>query len=431
MTPPAPTDKFHISRPLRPPQISHFTPPAAPQVSHFTPPAAPQISHFTPPAAPQISHFTPPAAPQDFTFHAPCAPPRFHISRPLCPPRPDFTFHAPTFSRPLRPPQVSHFTPAAPSGFHISRPLRPPRFHISRPHISRPLRPPKFHISRPLRPPPTFHISRPLRPVCSGFRAPNSALSHGFARFGRPSSLNPRPCLRAKRWRTKIRAAHEHLRRAQREGSGGLGKGRDAAFLDREAARNRSTQKPFTPPLLEDVEEAEDHDVHLVAGEGPGVPGRGWGAGHSRVTAGRGGRADSTQGTSEHKRTKPHCLGAHKPAKPQPLPTLKPLWRPTRSDDVEEEPERRETLELQEGGFTGGRQRRALLTSDLRCLRAPCLPTSTPNPEPLWRPASRPPGVRAVCVFAAFLTLCLSAVSVRLERCIVGHEKACRCLLLY
>ena len=53
---------------------------------------------------------------------------------------------------------------------------------------------------------------------------------------------------------------------------------------------------------------------------GSGVSGRrgGWGAGHSRVTAGGGGRADSTQGTSEHKRTKPHCLGAHEPANPKP-----------------------------------------------------------------------------------------------------------------
>ena len=38
-----------------------------------------------------------------------------------------------------------------------------------------------------------------------------------------------------------------------------------------EALRNPS----LTPPLLEAVEEAEGHEAHLVAGEGPGVPGMG------------------------------------------------------------------------------------------------------------------------------------------------------------
>ena len=150
------------------------------------------------------------------------------------------------------------------------------------------------------------------------------------------------------------------------------------------AAQGSHRQKKASsrnPPatLREDVEEAEGHDVHLVAGEGPGGSREGgWGAGHSRATAGRGGRADSTQGTSEHKRTKPHCLGAHKPANPNP-----------------------ETLELQEGGFKGGRQRRAFLTSDL----AASEPLACqPQPRTSVAPGVPSPSVRAVCVFAAFLT---------------------------
>ena len=45
--------------------------------------------------------------------------------------------------------------------------------------------------------------------------------------------------------------------------------------------RRQDNPKPSSrnPPatLREDVEEAEGHDVHLVAGEGPGGPGRGVG----------------------------------------------------------------------------------------------------------------------------------------------------------
>ena len=55
-------------------------------------------------------------------------------------------------------------------------------------------------------------------------------------------------------------------------------------MLGKEGTQHSSTAKPHEtealrnpspPPLLEDVEEAEGHDVHLVAGEGPGGPGRG------------------------------------------------------------------------------------------------------------------------------------------------------------
>ena len=240
----------HFALPA-PPQVSHFTPPAASQASHFTHPAAPQVSHFTPPAAPQITHFTPPAPPPSFTFHAP------------------ISFHAPKFHVPCAP-QISHFTPLC----------GPPDATSHAPTFRAPCAPPSFTFHAPCGLPPTFTFHAPAARLF-GFPGPEFdpfTQIRGFARFGRPSSLNPRPCLRTKRWRTKIRAAHEHLRRAQREGSGGVGKGRDAALLDREAARNRSTQKPFTPPLLEDVEEAEGHDVHLVAGEGPGGPGRGEGA---------------------------------------------------------------------------------------------------------------------------------------------------------
>ena len=76
------------------------------------------------------------------------------------------------------------------------------------------------------------------------------------------------PCLRAKRWRTKEKRSRAP---AQREGGkeGAQHSPRKTLYL--EALKNPA----LTPPLLEDVEEAEGHDVHLVAGEGPGVFGRG------------------------------------------------------------------------------------------------------------------------------------------------------------
>ena len=130
---------------------------------------------------------------------------------------------------------------------------------------------------------------------------------------------------------------------------------------------------------------------------GPGVgPGRGWAQGTLEL------RRGGEEGQTAHKAllsTNELNLTASEPTSlPTPTPTdpETPLWRSTRSDDVEEEPERGETLELQEGGFKGGT---AQGPPDIRprCLRAPCLPTSTPNPEPLWRPASPPP-VSGLCV---------------------------------
>ena len=47
--------------------------------------------------------------------------------------------------------------------------------------------------------------------------------------------------------------------------------------------------KPETLPLLEDAERKDEHDANLTTRRGPGVPGGGVGAGHSRVT-GRGQR---------------------------------------------------------------------------------------------------------------------------------------------
>ena len=136
--------------------------------------------------------------------------------------------------------------------------------------------------------------------------------------------------------------------------------------------------------------------MHLVAGEGPGGPGRGWAQGTLEL------RRGGEEGQTAHKAllsTNELNLTASEPTSlPTPTPTdpETPLGRSTRSDDVEEEPERGETLELQEGGFKGGT---AQGPPDIRprCLRAPCLPTSTPNPEPLWRPASPPP-VSGLCV---------------------------------
>ena len=62
--------------------------------------------------------------------------------------------------------------------------------------------------------------------------------------------------------------------------------------------------KPETLPLVEDVEREDEHDVEPDHTKGPRGSGRG--VGHSRVTAGRGGRA--AQGTPG--RTLTSCLGA-------------------------------------------------------------------------------------------------------------------------
>ena len=67
--------------------------------------------------------------------------------------------------------------------------------------------------------------------------------------------------------------------------------GRDAALLEHTAAQNTASEAlrnpSLTPPMLEAVEEAEGHEAHLVAGEGPGVPGMGGGgAQHSRLQVG-------------------------------------------------------------------------------------------------------------------------------------------------
>ena len=76
---------------------------------------------------------------------------------------------------------------------------------------------------------PTFHAHScsVLRPWIRPFHTAT------FAQFRRPSSLNPRPCLRATRGRTKIRAAHEHLGREKGRGSRG-GKGRSTPRLEAE-----------------------------------------------------------------------------------------------------------------------------------------------------------------------------------------------------
>ena len=157
----------------------------------------------------------------------------------------------------------SHFTPfAAPQVSHFTAPAASPQVSHFTP--AAPLRPPKFHISRP------------LRPRLFGFPGPEFGpftQIRGFAQFGRPSSLNPRPCLRAKRWRTKIRAAHEHLCREKARGVLGKEGTQHSSTAKPHETLPRSTQKP--PPLLEAVEEAEGHEAHLVAGEGPWVPGRG------------------------------------------------------------------------------------------------------------------------------------------------------------
>ena len=87
-----------------------------------------------------------------------------------------------------------------------------------------------------------------------------------------------------------------------------------------EALRNPS----LTPPLLEAVEEAEGHEAHLVAGEGPGVPGMG-GEAHNTL----GYRWATAQGTPDT-----YCsrhLAASDPLACNLQKTLKPL-RTRRSD---------------------------------------------------------------------------------------------------
>ena len=145
--------------------------------------------------------------------------------------------------------------------------------------------------------------SRPKRGHGVTPPSPESQLKRGrarFTQFRRPSSLNPRPCLEPPGGRRR----YEHLRREKGRGSWGR-KGRSTprahshAEHGLEALRNPS----LTPPLLEAVEEAEGHEAHLVAGEGPRVPGMG-GEAHNTL----GYRWATAQGTPEHTQTRPRSL---------------------------------------------------------------------------------------------------------------------------
>ena len=129
-------------------------------------------------------------------------------------------------------------------------PLHPP--HPSPPYPLHPLHPPPWtaRVTESRLPPPFSIQSKSRRHDCPGlvftrcdrqdfipcptFHAHSCSVlrpwnwpfhTATFAQFRRPSSLNPRPCLRATRGRTKIRAAHEHLGREKGRGSRG-GKGR-------------------------------------------------------------------------------------------------------------------------------------------------------------------------------------------------------------
>ena len=147
------------------------------------------------------------------------------------------------------------------------------------------------------------------------------------------------------------------------------------------------------------------------------APGRRRGARGSREGGGAQGtlelRRGGEEGQTAHKAplsTNELNLTASEPTSlPTPTPTdpETPLWRSTRSDDVEEEPERRETLELQEGGFKGGRQRRAFLTSDLAASE-PLACQSQPQTQNLCgarRPLPQCQGCVCVCCLP---NMCLS-----------------------
>ena len=54
----------------------------------------------------------------------------------------------------------------------------------------------------------------------------------------------------------------------------------------RNTACSYMSLNPEILPLIEDVAEDDDRDAHLVAGEGPGGPGKGGDAGHFSVTGG-------------------------------------------------------------------------------------------------------------------------------------------------
>ena len=105
---------------------------------------------------------------------------------------------------------------------------------------------------------------------------------------------------------------------------------------------------------------------NLTTQGGPGFPGGVGGAAHSRVTAGRGGRADRTQGTlsaNELNLTASEPTSLH----PETLPTLKPLQSPAASNGDEEH--------LITGGArgSGGKKHRALK-------RPHCLTPANPKP---------------------------------------------------
>ena len=246
-------------------------------------------------------------------FTCPPAPaPRFRVSpallRPLpgftCPPVPPAGFHLPSCALGFTCP------PAPPAGFHLPSCAPFPGFHL-------PSGAPISGFTCPPAPPFLGFTCFPVPPswISPALPWPPSWVSPALPRPPLPGfTCPPAP------W------SHDYVTITQ---------------------HHKDSPRPETLPLVEDVERQDEHDVEPDHTKWPGGPGRGWGAGHSRVTG-----REAAQGTLD---TRPRCLGAHKPTnnpealqtRPRGLgipclptlnlPTMKPLWCPARSNEDDDE----------------------------------------------------------------------------------------------
>ena len=315
--------------------------PSCPRPTPAPPPYGPLAGFHLPSCAPFLA-FTCPPVPLP-GFHLPsCAPCR--VSPALlcpflgftCPPAPPAGFHLPSCTPFLG------FTcpPAPPAGFHLPccvtcPPAPPAGFHLPScaPFLGFTCPPAGFHL-------PSCAPYLPSGAPILGFTCPPAPPFLGFTCFPVPPSwispalpwppswvspALPRPPLPGftcppAPW------SHDYVTITQ---------------------HHKDSPRPETLPLVEDVERQDEHDVEPDHTKWPGGPGRGWGAGHSRVTG-----REAAQGTLD---TRPRCLGAHKPTnnpealqtRPRGLgipclptlnlPTMKPLWCPARSNEDDDE----------------------------------------------------------------------------------------------